>query len=169
MGNNSIYNQVSPAVFRYSVRKMIIISVSITIWPEDIAVLHQLAKQIDKDAPHIDKIGQEAVSSSIKSVGYEPPTGKKLFLTALVGDLISNTIYYSLIGKGKKQNLLLRGIVYGTVAGIGALKLTKPMGLDDEPVNKTKKTQAMTIAWYVIGGVVSVYAMKFLEKRAVNK
>ena len=132
-------------------------------------VLHQLAKQIDKDAPHIDKIGQEAVSSSIKSVGYEPPTGKKLFLTALVGDLISNTIYYSLIGKGKKQNLLLRGIVYGTVVGIGALKLTKPMGLDDEPVNKTKKTQAMTIAWYVIGGVVSVYAMKFLEKRPVNK
>jgi predicted cobalt transporter CbtA len=127
-------------------------------------VVHQLAKKINKNAPHVDKIGEEAVSKSIKKSGYDPPKGDRLFLTTLVGDVIANSIYYSLIGKGKKENLLLRGIIFGGLAGLGALKLTKPMGLDDQPVNKTNKTKAMTIAWYIIGGLATVYALKLLEK-----
>jgi hypothetical protein len=127
-------------------------------------VVHQLAKKINKNAPHVDKIGEEAVSKSIKKMGYDPPKGDRLFLTTLVGDVIADSIYYSLIGKGKKENLLLRGVIFGGVAGLGALKLTKPMGLDDQPVNKTNKTKAMTIAWYIIGGLATVYALKLLEK-----
>jgi hypothetical protein len=127
-------------------------------------VVHQLAKKINKNAPHVDKIGEEAVSKSIKKMGYDPPKGDRLFLTTLVGDVIANSIYYSLIGKGKKENLLLRGVIFGGLAGLGALKLTKPMGLDDQPVNKTNKTKAMTIAWYIIGGLATVYALKLLEK-----
>ncbi|MBC7829157.1 MAG: hypothetical protein H7122_15515 [Chitinophagaceae bacterium] len=127
-------------------------------------VVHQLANRIDKDAPHIDKIGEEALSKSIKIVGYDPPKGDKLFLATLVGDVISNSMYYSLIGKGKKENLLLRGVIYGAVAGIGALTLPKPMGLDDQPVNKTNKTKAMTIGLYVLGGVVTVFTRRLLMK-----
>jgi len=128
-------------------------------------VVHQLAKKVDKDAPQIDKIGGEALSKSIKRVGYDPPKGNKLFLATLVSDVIANATYYSLIGKGKKKNLLLRGIVYGAVAGIGALKLTKPIGLDDQPVNKTNKTKAMTIGWYILGGVTTAIALKLLDDR----
>ena len=128
-------------------------------------VVHQLVKKVDKDAPHIDKIGEEGLSKSIKTVGYEPPRGNKLFAATLVGDLVANSIYYSLIGKGKRENLLLRGIVYGAVAGIGALTLTKPMGLDDRPVNRTTKTKAMTIGWYVLGGVVTGLAHKLINSR----
>ena len=69
-----------------------------------------------------------------------------------------------MIGKGKKENLLLRGIIFGVVAGIGALELPKPLGLDDQPVKKTNKTKAMTIAWYIIGGVVTAYTLKLLQK-----
>jgi len=127
-------------------------------------VVHQLAKKVDKDAPHIDKIGEEAVSKSIKTAGYHPPKGDKLFLSTLVSDLVANSVFYSLIGKSGKKNLLLRGLVFGAVAGIGALNVTKPIGLDDRPVNKTNKTKAMTIAWYVLGGVATAYALKLLNK-----
>ena len=128
-------------------------------------LVHQLGKKVDKDAPRIDQIGQEALSKSIRSVGYDPPRGNKLFAATLVGDLVANSIYYGLIGKGRKENLLLRGIVYGAVAGIGALTLTKPMGLDGQPVNKTAKTKIMTIGWYVLGGVVTVFAHKLINRR----
>lgn len=128
-------------------------------------VVHQLGKKVDKDAPRIDKIGQEALSKSVRSIGYDPPRGNKLFAATLVGDLLANSIYYGLIGKGKKENLLLRGIIYGAVAGVGALTLTKPMGLDDQPVNKTTKTKVMTIGWYVLGGIVTVFAHKLINSR----
>jgi len=128
-------------------------------------VVHQFAKKVDKDAPQIDKIGEEALSKSIKSVGYDPPKGDKLFLATLVSDVITNATYYSLIGKGKKKNLLLRGIVYGAVAGMGALQLPKPMGLDDQPVNKTNKTKAMTIGWYILGGIATAMTLKLLMSR----
>lgn len=126
-------------------------------------VVHQLVKKVDKDAPRIDKIGEQAVSKSTRAVGFDPPKGDTLFLVTLVSDVIANSIYYSLIGKGKKENLLLRGIIYGAVAGIGALTLPKPMGLDNRPVTKTNKTKAMTIGLYVLGGVVTVLTRRLLR------
>lgn len=123
-------------------------------------LVHQLAKKVDKDAPQVDKIGEEALSKTIKSAGFTPPKGQKLFLSTLAGDLVSNSIYYSLIGKGKKGSTLLRGIVFGAVAGIGALTAPKPLGLNDQPVNKTPKTKLLTVAWYVLGGVVTAFTVK---------
>jgi hypothetical protein len=127
--------------------------------------VHQLAKKVDKDAPRIDKIGEEAVSKSNHVLGFDALKGNKLFLAALTGDVIANSIYYSLIGKGKRGNLLLRGIIYGAVAGIGALTLAKPLGLDERPVNKTVKTKAMTVGLYVLGGVATVLARRLLTRR----
>ena len=127
-------------------------------------VVHQLAKKVDKDAPQMDKIGEEALSKSIKTVGYDPPKGDKLFLTTLISDVVANASYYSLIGKGKKEHLLLRGIVFGAVAGIGALNLTKPLGLNDRPVNKNNKTKAMTIGWYILGGLATALTLKLLKR-----
>ena len=124
--------------------------------------VHQLVKKVVEDAPRIDKVGKEAVTKATTAVGIEPPTGNKLFLTTLVSDLVANSIYYSLIGKGKRENLLMRGIIYGAVAGIGALTLTKPIGLDDRPVNRTAKTKAMTVGLYILGGVVTVLTRRLL-------
>ncbi len=127
-------------------------------------IIHQTAKAIDHDAPRVDLIGEEAVSKGLKQIGVEPPKGDKLFAATLAGDLISNAIYYSAIGLGKNSNLLLRGAAYGLSAGLGALTLPEPMGLSDAPVTKTHQTKVMTVAWYLIGGVVSALAIKALRK-----
>jgi hypothetical protein len=127
-------------------------------------IIHQVAKKIDHDAPRVDLVGEEAVKKGLKYAGIEPPKGDNLFATALAGDLISNAVYYSAIGVGKDKNLLFRGIAYGLSAGIGALTLTKPMGLSDAPITKTPQTKVMTVAWYLLGGIATALTIKALSK-----
>ncbi len=127
-------------------------------------LVHQLAKKLDPDAPEIDKIGEEALSKTILAAGYSPPVGKTLFNATLASDVAANAVYYSLIGKGGKKHLLLRGTFWGAIAGMGALKLTRPMGLNDKPVNKNRKAQIMTISWYIIGGIVTALTLKAIGK-----
>jgi hypothetical protein len=126
--------------------------------------VHQLAKKIDPDAPEINKIGEEALSKTILAAGYTPPVGKALFKATLASDVAANAIYYSLIGQGGKKHLMLRGALLGAAAGVGALKLAKPMGLDDKPVNKTGKTKLMTVGWYLLGGMVTALTIKALGR-----
>lgn len=118
-------------------------------------IIHQAVKTFDHDAPRVDLIGEEALSKGLKKLNIEPPTGDSLFTATLAVDLISNAAYFSLIGMAKKKHLLTVGAATGLAAGIGALTLTKPMGLSDAPVTRTQKTKLLTIAWYTIGGLVA--------------
>ncbi len=127
-------------------------------------LIHQIAKRIDPEAPEVDKIGEEALSKTILAAGYRPPVGDALFRATLASDVAANAIYYSLVGQGSRKHLLLRGMTLGTIAGIGALKLTAPMGLDDTPVKKTARTKVMTVAWYLLGGVVAALTIGALKK-----
>lgn len=126
-------------------------------------ILHETVKHLDHMAPRIDLVGEEALTEIIKSAGAEPPKGNSLYAATLAGDILSNTLYYSLIGVGKKRNLLLRGAGYGLAAGVGALVLTKPLGLSDAPVTRSNKTKALTVAWYFIGGLVAAMTIKSLK------
>ncbi|UOE50966.1 hypothetical protein MTO98_07735 [Mucilaginibacter sp. SMC90] len=129
-------------------------------------ILHQAVKQFAHDAPRVDFVGEEALSKGLEKIGVEPPTGNALFSTTMAADLISNAAYYGLIGFGKKKNLLLAGAASGLAAGIGAVKLTKPLGLSDAPVTRTIPTKLMTVAWYTIGGLVAGSVMYALRKKS---
>lgn len=127
-------------------------------------VVHESARKNLKDAPHINEIGEEAIGKVIQATGNKPPKGNKLYATTLASDLVSNALYYSMIGKGGTGTLWSKGIAYGLTAGFGALGLTKPLGLDDRPVNRSIATKTMTVAWYVIGGLASAGVLKLLNK-----
>lgn len=129
-------------------------------------IIHQAVKQFDADAPHVDQVGEEALAKGLTAVGVNPPAGDELFYTTLAADVLSNSFYYSLIGCAKRKHLPLIGAIAGIAAGVGALTLTKPMGLDDAPVNRTQKTQLLTVAWYAIGGLVAGSVMKAFRKKA---
>jgi hypothetical protein len=126
-------------------------------------LVHEIAKRSYSKAPHIDKVGEEAFSKTASAVGITPPTGKALTLSTLAADVASNAGYYAMIGKGDRDNLLLRGAGYGLVAGLGAIGLTKPLGLNDRPVNKTNETKVLTVAWYLIGGIATALIIKKLN------
>jgi hypothetical protein len=131
-------------------------------------ILHETIKHYDKDAPRVDLVGEEAITKGIEMVGAVPPKGQELYLTTLAADLFSNAFYYSLIGGGKRKNLLIRGLAYGSAAGFGALKLVKPLGLKNKPVARTDKTKVLTVAYYTLGGLVTALVIRGLLSKPNN-
>ena len=126
-------------------------------------ILHEIGKRTIKDAPRVDLVGEEALSNVVTATGHIPPMGKKLFAATLGADVGMNTFYYAMIGQGRNKHLLLRGAALGLAAGFGALSMTKPLGLNDEPVNKTLTTKVLTVAWYLAGGLVTALVIQGLR------
>ncbi|MBE9586671.1 hypothetical protein IM792_19635 [Mucilaginibacter sp. JRF] len=127
-------------------------------------ILHQAVEEFVHEAPRVDLVGEEALSKGLETAGIEPPTGDQLFAATMAADLLSNAAYYSLIGFGKKKQLPWIGTISGLAAGVGALTLTKPMGLSDAPVTRTTATKVMTVAWYTFGGIVAGTVINKLRK-----
>jgi hypothetical protein len=111
----------------------------------------------------MDVIGMRALSSLIRSFGGRPPRGRTLFRETLAGDLLSNTLYYALVGAGSRQTRLSRGILLGAAAGLGAAVLPPLIGLGRQPGERRPKTPLMTIAWYTAGGIAAALAGRLLE------
>ncbi|ANE49352.1 hypothetical protein [Flavisolibacter tropicus] len=134
-----------------------------------LTAVHQLVKRAIPQAPRLDLLGMAALSKLLKSVGKNPPREQSLYYITMAGDIVSNSLYYSLAGVGKKKNSLLRGSVLGLAAGLGAIFLPEPLGLNASYSKRTVPTQIMTIAWYTLGGFVSALIMKKLESRREAK
>lgn len=129
-----------------------------------LTVIHELVKKQDSKAPRMDLLGMMALSKMIRGAGKTPPPANKLYGYTLVGDLLSNALYYSLAGVGKKKRIWQKEIGLGLAAGLGALFLPKPLHLNEEYSNRTTQTQVMTVAYYLIGSLVAAALMKQLEK-----
>ncbi|MGV3704558.1 MAG: hypothetical protein ACO1NU_04190 [Arcticibacter sp.] len=128
-------------------------------------ILHETVRKYDSKAPRVDLIGKEALSKGLSRIGVEPPKGKKLHQATLAGDIVSNALYYSLIASGNQDKKWLRGTILGASAGLGALKLPKPMGLDDTPVTKNQKAEALTVLYYTFGGLVTAAVYALLNRK----
>lgn len=128
-------------------------------------ILHETVKRYYDKAPRIDILGEEAMEKSMEAVGIDPPQGRELYLATLAGDVISNGFYYSAIGLGSTKNIWVKGAIAGLTAGVGALKLPAPMGLDDLPVTYSRETKALTVSWYLFGALVATAVIQALEKK----
>lgn len=130
-----------------------------------LTVIHEAVRRIDENAPRVDLVGEEGINKVMDSIGAEKLEGQSLYVAALTSDIISNGIYYSTIGSAKKGRLLIRGITCGVAAGMGALSLTKKLGLDDTPVNRSTRTKWMTIGYYITGGLVTALTIRALRSK----
>lgn len=126
--------------------------------------LHETYKRLDSKAPRVDLVGEEALSKTMEHLDYEAPAGNSLFTVTLIADVISNALYYSLIGVGNKKNIMRRAAVLGTMAGIGAVVLTKPLGLSDAPVTRSSRTKALTVILYLTGALTAGFTIRALKK-----
>ena len=118
-----------------------------------LTAVHQFAQRVTNDAPRMDLVGMRALASGLRGVGMRPPRPDRLYGMTLVGDLVSNSLYYSLVSVGRRPNVWARGAALGFAAGLGALLLPKRMGLGDPPRSASIANQIMTVAWYVVGGL----------------
>lgn len=127
-------------------------------------LLHETVRRFDPDAPRVDLLGEEALTNTLNSLNIKVPKGDNLYAATLLGDLISNGMYYSAIAMSGQKNIYLKGAAAGLTAGMGAIQIPDYVGLDDQPVTKTDKTKLLTVAWYLIGGLVTAAVFDRLNK-----
>ncbi len=130
-----------------------------------LTLLHETARRVVPNAPRMDVIGMRAIAKSLRAADQDPPEHDTLFRVTLLGDLVSNAAYYSLVGSGG-SGVWLRGAALGLVAGLGGTFLPRSMGLGRQPGEHFPATHLMTACWYLIGGLTAAGTARFLTSRA---
>lgn len=133
-----------------------------------VAFIHETLKRVTPDAPRMDILDMELIRKGLKSMNKEVPGEDELRRWAVGGELFCDTAYYSLAGMGGKKGVWLRGALLGLVAGVTAVVLPKPLGLPEEPSNKTLGTQLMTIGLYLMGGLVAAAIAQRVDNAQSN-
>lgn len=129
-----------------------------------LTALHETARRLrPADAPRMDVLGERGLRKLLGLADLPQPDGDTAYTATMLGDIVSNGLYYSLVGSGKHS--LRRGLLLGVAAGVGGVVLPGPMGLGDGPSNRTPQTKAMTVAWYTVGGLVAGAVAGALRKR----
>ena len=115
----------------------------------------------------MDTYGRRSIARGLELAGVTPPSKDTLQGLALAGDLVTNSLYYALVGVGSPDpaSALLRGAALGAAAGIGAVVLPPLIGLGSAPSRRTPQTKAMTFAWYLAGGLAAAGAWSLLQNR----
>ncbi|RZL62301.1 MAG: hypothetical protein EOO93_09415 [Pedobacter sp.] len=127
-------------------------------------ILHESFKHQSKNTPRIDILGESALQKALGYFHTGIDNQDDLYKATLAGDLVSNTIYYSMIGSGGTKYIWPKAIFMGLSAGIAAVKLPEPMGLSAKPVARNEQVTAMTVGYYVFGAVVTALVLKSLTK-----
>lgn len=128
-------------------------------------LIHETYRKIDEDAPKIHLIGEEALVKMLKAAHLPQPNGKEeLYRWTMAGDIFSNTVYYSLIGAGKRKGLLKRGFILGLVAGVVTVFMPEKIGLNSAPSDRTTETKVLTMLWYTLGGLAAAGVMRIFKK-----
>ncbi|HEY0055697.1 MAG TPA: hypothetical protein VGB63_10095 [Pedobacter sp.] len=130
-----------------------------------LTLLHEIVKRMDSDAPRMDLMGMQAVKKGIRKADQPMPDDNNVYQIAMVGDLITNTIYYGLGVAGKRKYIWPKGALMGLTAGLGAVFLPKSLGLNPAYSSRTLKTKAFTTGLYLIGGLVASAVAKKIENK----
>ena len=125
-----------------------------------LTLIHETARRFVDDAPRMDVVGMRAITRGLRAVDVDPPV--PLHEAALVGDLVSNSLYYSLVGAGPRREALRNGALLGLAAGLGAVYLPEPLGLGRQPARNSTETNLLTVAWYLLGGLAAGAAYRAL-------
>lgn len=116
----------------------------------------------------MDILDMELIRKGLKIMNKKVPGEDKLRQWAIGGELFCDTTYYGLIAMGGKKKVWLRGALLGLVAGVTAVILPKPLGLPEEPSNKTSGTRLMTIGLYLMGGLVAAAITQLADHAQSN-
>jgi hypothetical protein len=129
-----------------------------------LTALHEAARRLrPHDAPRMDVLGERGLRKILDLADLPQPAEGVAYTATMLGDILSNGLYYTLVGSGKHS--LPRGLLLGAAAGVGGVLLPGPMGLGEAPSNRTPQTQAMTVAWYTVGGLVAGAVAQALRQR----
>ena len=133
-----------------------------------VASIHEGLRRVTTNAPRMDLLDVELIRKGLKRMNKEVPEEGKLHRWAVGGELFCDTIYYGLVGIGSKKGIWFRGALLGLVAGVTAVVLPGPLGLPEEPSNKTLGTKLMTIGLYLLGGFAAAAMAQLIDNVQTN-
>jgi hypothetical protein len=112
----------------------------------------------------MDAFGENALAKTMEALGAKPPRDReKLYGWAMAGDLVSNGLFYALVGRG--GGAWLRGALLGSMAGAGAALLPPMLGLTDNRDDKTSRAnQFATYGYYLTGGLLAAAASNVIGR-----
>jgi hypothetical protein len=126
-----------------------------------LTLMNEGIKKTNTNAPRLDLLGQNALAKFVKGNDMLSKTAQQFF--PMAGDLISNSLFFGMARGDSAAATLVRGALLGLGAGIGAVALPEPLGLESQHTNRTNQTKIMTVAWYVIGGLVAAAVINALD------
>jgi hypothetical protein len=122
-----------------------------------LTVLNEGVRHLLPAAPRLDLLGTRGVEKVYRALHIPPPSGQRLRTVALIGDIISNTLYYSCIPSTRNASWK-RAFILGTGAGVATQVLAPRLGLGKEPIARSNVTRILTVAWYLAGGLATAWA-----------
>ena len=120
-----------------------------------LTIIHQYLQKTDEDAPRMDLLGMNALAKLLNKPFEEIKYDEDAYNLTLLGDLVLNSLYYSLVSLGKRKSTFFRGTLLGLLAGTGAVVLPKYLNLNPAYSNRTAITKAETIGLYLIAGIIA--------------
>ncbi len=129
---------------------------------------HQTARKLTPNAPRLDVLGMRAIVRALRGLDQTPPQGKDLYNLAFVADLASNTALFTLVGVGDADNALAKGALLGAGVGLATATLPPALGLGHQPGEAAPKTQILTVAWYLLGGLTAGVVYHTLNRTSDN-
>ncbi|RZK31757.1 MAG: hypothetical protein EOO63_03310, partial [Hymenobacter sp.] len=93
-----------------------------------LTALHETARRLrPADAPRMDVLGERGLRKLLGLADLPQPDSDTAYAATMLGDIVSNGLYYSLVGSSRHS--LRRGVLLGAAAGVGGVVLPGPMGL----------------------------------------
>jgi len=123
-----------------------------------LTLIHQSARRRIPRAPRMDVVGMRAVDRITEWMGAQVLPRPQLHRAALAGDIIANSLYYSMVPGRTAAATWQRGVMLGAMAGVGALSLPERLGLGTPPNSGSRSNHLMTLAWYTLGGLAAAAA-----------
>ena len=125
-----------------------------------VTAVHETTRRLTPRAPRMDVLGERGIAKMMRGAGVPVPDRDTLHNLALGGDIVSNSLYYALVGSGR--DAWVRGAGLGLIAGIGAVVLPPYLGLGRAPRGLTPRVTLMTVAYYSLGGLVAAAASRLI-------
>lgn len=126
-------------------------------------ILHEAIRKQGDNVPYIHLLGEDALNKGMVAIGEPIENEDRLYQATLATDVVSNGLYYSLIGAGKSKYIWPKALGLGLSAGIGAINLPNALGLDEAPTARNNQVKALTIGYYLFGALVTAITLKMLK------
>jgi hypothetical protein len=122
-----------------------------------VTLMNETIRQVDEEAPRLDLLGMRALAEVVSP--------DNLRAKAMVGDIASNTLYYSMVAASPADQAPVCGATLGLGAGIGAVMLPGPFGLGDDATNSSIKRRVLSVIYYTTAGLLAGMVYRSLANR----